>query len=93
MISRLELGNKPPYAFKEGDLVQVTRLGLARQKTVYPSNHKTEDTKGKFKSYAGHVHRKPAHLLCRVVWFKADYPYEFEQVVRLDYIEPLGTPR
>ncbi len=85
-----------PHTYSPGDLVQPTRLYVKRQnKATYPEHIKTDDTKGRFVRYNGHVYheRHAKHPTCMVAWFKDTFPYEFEQRVRLDYIEPLGTPR
>lgn len=81
----------PDYAFKKGDLVQYTRLGISRQR---PSNHpKTEQSKGLFMRHEGWMYAEPKHKKALVRWY-ADNPQGYvEQLVRLDYLEPLGTPR
>jgi hypothetical protein len=82
----------PNYAFKKGDLVQYTRLGLSRSR---PSNHpKTEQSKGIFVRHEGWMYVEPKHKKALVKWYSDVSPTGFvEQLVRLDYLEPLGTPR
>ncbi len=83
------------HTFKEGDLVQPTRLYVKRQnRSTYPEHIKTDDTKGRFVRYNGFTYGPHSkHPTCTIAWYKSSYPYEFEQRVRVDYIEPLGTPR
>lgn len=81
------LNNDPRMAdFEKGQLVQMTRLGLKRQKkSAVP---KTESTVGK---YYG-----PAKLgrYVYIDWFASEpWDHMHRQVIRIDYIEPLGTPR
>lgn len=80
--------------FQKGDLVQMTRLGLHRQKkgNAAARHPKTEKTTGVFVQYDGWVYEKPRHPTALVKWHLDGYN-SFEQHTRVDYLEPLGTPR
>lgn len=72
--------------FKKGDLVQVSRLYLKRQRTS--AVKKDESTKG--------IYYGPAKQgrYAYVDWFASEpWDHLHRQVIRIDYIEPLGTPR
>lgn len=80
--------------FREGDLVQLTRLAVRRSKTT-GHRTKSEATIGRFRHYDGWVRVKPKHPTATVDWFtgRTEHPVSYEQRVRLDYIEPLGASR
>lgn len=74
-------------AYKKGDLVQVTGLYIKRQRGS-SIGRKTEETRG--------IYYGPAKQgrYVYVDWFASEpWDHLHRQVIRIDYIEPLGTPR
>lgn len=82
------------HLYAKGDLVQLTRLAVKRSLTT-DHRTKTEQSIGQFVRYDGWVYAKPKHPTATIKWFtgRTEHPVSYEQRVRLDYIEPLGTPR
>lgn len=80
------------HAFNKGDMVQMTRLGLKRQRkdAMHP---KTEDSRGTFLRWQGWSGvAMPKHRYALVRWYINGYR-GVEQLTRVDYLEPHGTPR
>lgn len=80
--------------FKRGDLVQVSMLGIKRQRA---STHpKTVDTKGIYYGPARvkSLLRDRTRVEVYVDWFVSE-PWDrlHRSAIDIDYLEPLGTPR
>lgn len=79
---------KLKFDLKPGDLVQMSRLGISRQNSS-GSHPKTEDTSGTLVRFRTYLYRQPKYPAAIVQW----HHIEGESETRIDYLEPLGTPR
>lgn len=79
--------------YAKGDMVQMTRWGLRKQYKG-ANRPKTEDTRGIFVRYDGGSFSNGKRPRAVIHWLTGEhFPPHYEQVTRLDYIEPHGTPR
>jgi len=81
------------HTYVKGDMVQMTRLGLARQ-YAGTLRAKTEDSRGLFVRYDGGSFAEGKKPKALIRWITGEhFPPYYEQLTRLDYIERHGAPR